>query len=252
MTGVFWAALAGVGFGVFQAFNRMARKGFSVYWATFILLVISVLIMATASIIMEDLSLLQSAHWSSFFYLGMAGFIHFFLGWTLINISQNKVGAARTGALVGATPLFATVVAILVFDEYLSLPVLAGVVTVVAGVYFVSVSGKNKTTLVSTSWRDSLYGLGVALCFSISAIFIRAGQENLPSPLLAVTVGMSVSAIAYGVLLLFRRDKLNLASVPNPLLLYQVAAGVMVGVSTWMRWIALDLAPVGVVLALVA
>jgi len=29
-----------------------------------------------------------------------------------------------------------------------------------------------------------------------------------------------------------------------------VIAGIFVGLSTWMRWIALDLAPVGVVLAL--
>jgi drug/metabolite transporter (DMT)-like permease len=250
MTGALWAALAGIGFGFFQAFNRKARLGFSVYWATFILLVVSALIMAAASIVMEDLSLLQEAHWSSYLYLGLAGFIHFFLGWTLLTISQNKVGASRTGALVGATPLFATIVAILAFDEYLSLPVLAGVIIVVAGVYFVSVAGKSENKSVPKSWLDSLYGLGVALCFAISPIFIRAGQEELPSPLLAVTVGMSVSALAYGILLLFRRDNLNLTSIPNSLLMYQLAAGVMVGVSTWMRWIALDMAPVAVVLAL--
>jgi len=250
MTGAIWAMLSGVGFGFFQAFNRKARQGFSVYWATFILLVVSVLIMGTASVMMEDLTLLRLAPPSAFINLGLAGFIHFFLGWTLLTISQNRVGAARTGALVGVTPLFATVIAIIAFDEFLTLPVLAGVVIVVGGVYFVSVSGANSGSPSRFNWRDSIYGLSVALCFSISPIFIRAGQEELPSPLLAVTVGMGVSAIAYGVLLLFRRERLNLESVPNGLLLYQLMAGVMVGISTWMRWIALDLAPVAVVLAL--
>ena len=31
---------------------------------------------------------------------------------------------------------------------------------------------------------------------------------------------------------------------------YKLIAGVLVGLSTWMRWVALDLAPVAVVLAL--
>ena len=31
---------------------------------------------------------------------------------------------------------------------------------------------------------------------------------------------------------------------------FKVAAGILVGLSTWMRWVALDLAPVAIVLAL--
>lgn len=250
LAGALYAALAGLGFGVFQVFNRKARAGFNVYRATFTLLFVSAILLAIGSILTEDLSLLLQAPVSAYVNFGLAGLIHFFLGWTLITVSQNRVGAARTGALVGATPLFATLVAALVFDEFLSPPVLVGVVTVVAGVYFVSVSGKNEANPVRFSWRDSIYGLGVALCFSISPIFIRGGLDELGSPLLGVTIGMAVSAIAYGIILLLRRERLNLNQVPRDSLYYQVAAGLFVGASTWIRWLALTMAPVAVVLAL--
>jgi drug/metabolite transporter (DMT)-like permease len=250
LAGALYAALAGVGFGVFQAFNRKARTGFSIYSATFILLFVSAVLLAIGSILTEDLNLLAQAPASVYINFGLAGLIHFFLGWTLLNISQNRVGAARTGALVGATPLFATIVAALAFDEFLSLPVLAGIVIVVVGVYFVSVSGKNEANPVRFSWRDSIFGLGVAVCFSISPIFIRGGLDEMNSPLLGVTIGMALSAIAYAIILLLRRERLNLSQVPRESLFYQLAAGLFVGSSTWLRWLALSMAPVAVVLTL--
>jgi drug/metabolite transporter (DMT)-like permease len=250
LTGALYATLAGVGFGFFQAFNRKARDGLSTYWATFILLFVSVVLLAIGSILTEDLNLLLRAPAGAYINFGLAGLIHFFLGWTLLTISQNRVGAARTGALVGATPLFATIVAFLAFEEILSLPLLVGVVTVVAGVYLVSVSGKNEANPVKLQWRDSIFGLGVALCFAISPIFIRGGLDEMDSPLLGVTIGMGMSAISYGIILLLRRERPNLNEVPRKSLFYQIGAGIFVGSSTWIRWIALSLAPVAVVLAL--
>lgn len=251
MTGVLWAMVAGIGFGFFQSFNRRAGRSFDAYIATFLLLLISAVILAIASVATEDLTLLQTAPLVALVNFGLAGFIHFFIGWTFLTISQNRIGAARTGALVGATPLFATIVAVLAFGEFLRLPVLLGVATVVIGVYLVSNSGKKESKAVSTTWRDSMYGLGTAVCFAISPIFIRGGLEDLPSPLLGVTVGMGVSLIAYGiVLLLFQRGRVRQGPVSRDAMFFQIMAGIFVGVSTWVRWIALDTAPVAVVLAL--
>lgn len=250
MTGVLWAMVAGIGFGFFQSFNRRAGRSFDAYIATFLLLLISAVILAIASVATEDLTLLQTTPLVALVNFGLAGFIHFFIGWTFLTISQNRIGAARTGALVGATPLFATIVAVLAFGEFLRLPVLLGVATVVIGVYLVSNSGKKESKAVDTTWRDSMYGLGTAVCFAISPIFIRGGLEDLPSPLLGVTVGMGVSSIAYGIVLLFQRGRVRQGPVSRDAMFFQIMAGIFVGVSTWVRWIALDTAPVAVVLAL--
>jgi drug/metabolite transporter (DMT)-like permease len=108
------------------------------YRATFILISVSALLLTAASLATEDLSLLRAAPPSGLLYFALAGFIHFFVGWTLVSVSQKRVGAARTGALLGSTPLFATVLAALILGEFLRPPALMGVVLVVAGVYLVS------------------------------------------------------------------------------------------------------------------
>ena len=111
--------------------------------------------------------------------------------------------------------------------------------------------GKNPLAGASgKQWLDSLYGLSVAVCFSISPIFIRGGLKYLDSPLLGVTIGMSFSALAYGITLLFRRKQFLQGPLTNDAITFQLAASVFVGFSTWVRWIALDKAAVGVVLAL--
>ncbi|MFQ5859569.1 MAG: EamA family transporter [Anaerolineae bacterium] len=115
---------------------------------------------------------------------------------------------------------------------------------------------------IATGWRASLFGLGAALCWAISPIFIRRGLKDLPSPLLGVTVGMIACVVAYGLVLLLRRGQfLRRGSgqgsgqargtpIPHDALFSQLMAGVLVGLATWARYIALDLAPVAVVVAL--
>ncbi len=99
-------------------------------------------------------------------------------------------------------------------------------------------------------WRGVSFGLGTALCWATSPILIRLGLEGLASPLLGVTLGMIATTLVYGILLLMRGSPLAGFSLPTKLLWLQLVAGVIVGLATWARWVALDLAPVGVVVAL--
>jgi drug/metabolite transporter (DMT)-like permease len=130
--------VAGAGFGVFQSFNRRAGRSIDSYVSTFLLLVVSSIILVVISLLTEDLSLLGEAPLMAFVSFALAGLVHFFLGWTFLNLSQKLVGAARTSALVGTTPLFAFVVGLVFFGEVLSLPVIVGIILLVAGVYLVS------------------------------------------------------------------------------------------------------------------
>ena len=130
--------VAGAGFGVFQSFNRRAGRSIDSYVSTFLLLVVSSIILVVISLLTEDLSLLRQAPLMAFVNFGLAGFVHFFLGWTFLNLSQKLVGAARTSALIGTTPLFAFVVGLVFYGEVLSLPVIIGIVLLIAGVYLVS------------------------------------------------------------------------------------------------------------------
>lgn len=136
--GIFWAIVAGVGFGLFQVLNRKAGGRIDAFLGTFSLLAISSIVLVAASFATEDLAVLRSVPLIAFVNFALAGLIHFLGGWTLLTFSQHRIGAARTGALIGAAPLFATFIAALTLNEFLNFPTLVGIFLVVAGVYLVS------------------------------------------------------------------------------------------------------------------
>ncbi len=261
MSGELWAIVAGAGFGIFQSVNRRAVSGMDVYLATFLQLLISALMLTAICVLTVDLSLLRHAPFSTLISFGLAGFIHFFVGWTFLNVSQKQIGAARTSPLIGTTPLFAAVIAALTLHEFPDALAWAGIALIVVGVYVVSnrsgsvenpsEGSQPSEGFVAALWRGSLVGLAAALCWAISPVFTREGLKDLPSPLLGVTIGMVASAAAYGLPLLVRRQRQGGGmAASGEALFFKIVAGILVGLSTWARWVALDLAAVATVLAL--
>jgi uncharacterized membrane protein len=256
MSGALWALAAGVGFGLFQSLNRQAVRGMNVYVATFVQLAVSAVILAIISVLTEDLDLLLKAPLGVYLYFVAAGFFHFLIGWTFLNASQKKIGASRTSPLIGTNPLFAAVIAALALKEFPTWLELTGIGIIVVGAYLVSSedldsnsqNSKPRTwaVILETSWL----GLSAAFFWALSPIFIRLGLKDLPSPLLGVTIGVTASALAYSIILLLQRKQWMNESITSEAWVYKLIAGVLVGLSTWMRWVALDLAPVAVVLAL--
>lgn len=256
MNGAMWALAAGAGFGLFQAINREAVRGMDVYIATFVQLVVSAIVLIAISVFTEDIGLLFRAPVFATLNFAIAGFLHFLIGWTFLNASQKRIGAARTSPLIGTTPLFAVIVAAITFREFPSWLELIGIAIIVFGVYLVSAPGEDSTRGdnsrqgFSVSLRAAWLALTAAFCWSLSPIFIRYGLEGLDSPLLGVTVGVTASALGYAFILLWQRERWLGKAIGHEAWTYKLIAGVLVGLSTWMRWVALDLAPIAVVLAL--
>ena len=100
----------------------------------------------------------------------------------------------------------------------------------------------------------SFAGLGTALCFSSSSIFIRYGLETVPSPLFGVSVGMIFCTATYGFILLtcLKRRFDSQASFSYGLegSILLAIAGILLGFGTFSRWIAIDLAPIALVVSL--
>jgi drug/metabolite transporter (DMT)-like permease len=248
MTGVLWAAVAGVGFGLFQSVNRASIDDLDVYRSTFIQLVVSAVILSVATLLSGDLSRLRNIPAVALMNFAVAGMVHFFVGWTLLNASQKRLGAARTSPLIATTPLFGAVVAAVTLGEIPSAVSVFGIATIVAGVYVVALGRRG---LRGVRWRDSVYGLGTATCWAISPIFIRRGLELFDRPLAGVTISMLAAVAAYGVAMLARgRHTTPPANTSRTAMTWKLGAGVLVGFSTWTRWYAFSLAPVAVVLGL--
>ena len=118
MTGPALAAAAGLGFGVFQTLNRRAVGGMNdAYLATFLQLLVALGVLLAASAATEDFGLLGEATTASVVWFSAAGLVHFFVGWTLLNMSQMRIGAARTSPLLSTNPVFGAAIAAVWLSE---------------------------------------------------------------------------------------------------------------------------------------
>ena len=253
MEGVAWAAIGGVAFGLFQATNRRGNRDVDPYLATFTVILVSLIALAVMATLFEEPSRLFAADLTVVATFAVAGLLHFFVGWTLLALAQQRVGAARTGVLTGAAPVFGTAIAFLFIGESVRPIALAGVLLVVAGVGLLAGS-RGRTAAgateqsVSTGWVFA--GL-TSVAWGTSPVLIRHALSQVPTPLSGVTVGMSAAAAAYGVALLVRRARQGSApGLPRRNVGTLAIAGLLVATGIGTQWLALDVAPVAIVLAL--
>ena len=248
MTGVLWAAVSGIGFGLFQSVNvRAVRRLDDVYVSTFLQLLIAAALLLAACIAVGDLPLLADASAWALISFGVAGLVHFFLGWTLLNVSQDRIGAARTSPLLTTVPLFGLAIAAVTLGQMPGTAALAGIAVVVAGALVIT----DPRAEAGLRWQDSLPGVATAFLWALSPVFTVEGLEELDSPLLGVTIGLVFSAVAYALVLAATPgERRSARDLPREGVALKLVSGVLVALAIWGRWEALDLADVGVVLAL--
>ncbi len=250
MTGPALAAAAGLGFGVFQTLNRRAVGGLSdAYLSTFVQLLVALAVLVVASVATEDAGLLGEATAVSLVWFSLAGLVHFSLGWTFLNVSQMRIGAARTSPLLATVPVFGAAIGLLVLQELPGALAWLGIALIVAGAFVVSLERVAETGW-GIPWRETVPGLATALSWAISPLMIKEGLEGLDSPLLGLTLGMLVAVLAYGAALPLRPRAAGPAFGSWTALSFKLSAGLMVGLSVWARWAALDYTEIAVVLAL--
>ncbi|MDO8212490.1 EamA family transporter [Conexibacter sp. CPCC 206217] len=248
MSGAVLAAASGVGFGVFQSINvRALREGEDPYASTFVQVVVAALLLAVIALATGDVAGVFDAPLWALGYFTLSGILHFLAGWSLLNLSQQRIGAARTSPLLTTAPVFGAFVAFVTIGQLPSGIALVAMGLMCAGAYVVASRGG----IATVAPADAVAGLGCALMWSISPIFIARGLEGYDSPLAGLVVGLAITVLAYAALYAIWRGRSQarrtiVSSITNLKLL----AGALVGLSTWWRWAALDDATVGAVLAL--
>lgn len=250
VAGVVPALLAAVAFAVYQLVNRRALQGVDVYRGTSTVMGVGAVLLLLVAGLTGGLAVVPSAPVSSLLLCAGAGFVHFFCGWTFLGWSQVRLGAARTGILVGTVPLFGALIAAVALAEPLSPLDALGLVVVVAGVAVVSARRGGGDAPGSQVRLGVLAGLGCALCWSSSPVLIRRGLEGLPSPLAGAAIGMLASALVYGAAVLLTRRRANRTPIEPGTTRLLLVVGLAASFAIWMQWTAFDVAPVATVLAL--
>ena len=242
------AAASGVGFGVFQAVNaRAMRGGGDPFGSMFVQVTIAALILTAVTLGSGELGEAFDAPAWALADFAVAGLVHFLGGWSLLNLSQQRIGAARTSPLLTTAPVFGVVLAIVTVGQLPSGLALAAIGLMCGGAYVVAARGG----LESPRIADALPGLGCAFMWALSPIFIVHGLDGFDSALAGLTVGLLVCVVAcLAVYAVGRGRELSWSSVAGAGAFFKLLAGVLVALATWWRWAALEDVTVGAVLAL--
>ncbi len=98
MSGTLWAAASGIGFGAFQTVNRRAIARMDVYVATLLQLAVALAVLVALVVAGVDRDRVADMPLASAGWFVLGGGTHFFVGWTLLNMSHSvsvRRGRAR-------------------------------------------------------------------------------------------------------------------------------------------------------------
>jgi DME family drug/metabolite transporter len=135
---------------------------------------------------------LEGALGHALWYFAIAGIFAPGLGRTLAYVGIERIGVARSVPIVNASPMFASILAVLLLGEDWALQNALGTCLVVLGVVQLSRSHAEEK-----SWRagDLFLPILGALAFAVSANLRKAGLEVINLPLLAAAVTSTVALL---------------------------------------------------------
>lgn len=245
MTGPLWALVAAIGFGFLQVSNRKANQLVDAYRTAFGLLVAVEIVLLLRAALLGDFGLLFTAPLSAVLIFGVTTLFHFVGGWTLLALSQQTIGVARTGALVSAAPIIGTLVAAIALDEPLTPAIAGGVVLAVIGVALISLSGRVSG---SVEWRRPWFALGVALIWGSTPILIRFGLERFDHPVEGLTIGLASSVVVYALLLTVT----GRWGMPMPIsaVRWIAFAGLCGAIAVSSQWLSFDLTTIAIAITI--
>ena len=249
MSGAVVAAASGIGFGLFQTLNIRAVRGMDPFASTLVQIAIAGGALLVASLATGGLGELARAPGDALAWFAAAGLLHFVAGWTLLNVSQRRIGAARTSPLLTTVPLFGIAFAALTVGQLPAAVELPAIALMVLGASVVVSRGRASGGL-HVRPADAAPALACAMCWALSPALTVRGLRGLDDPLLGLTLGLAVSTAAYALAFAVFRRNLGLRTAGRGALAVKLVAGVLVGLSTWGRWAALDRTTVAAVLAL--
>ena len=159
----------------------------------------------------------------------------------------RTMGSSITSTIVNTTPMFSTVLAILILGERPSALVLAGVLLTVGGLITVSWGGEK----ASYAKVELVFPFLCALLFSMKDISVRWGLGGgAGQPILAAAIAALTSTIEIFLITRFVQGE-KFALPPPPVLRWFVWSGIFTGGSFLFMYVAFSMERVSVVAPLV-
>jgi drug/metabolite transporter (DMT)-like permease len=184
--------------------------------------------------------------WAAIAFFAASGILSSTLGRITNYLSIQRLGVAVSASIIGSSPLFTALFAILFLGDDVSLPVMLGAILIVGGVVITSFTGGGGRL----GGMALLIPVVSAVFYGASSPTLKAGLRVLPEPILGAVVGSAASFLSYLLYLTASRE-LGQVKITRGCLPYFVGSGVVVSAAWVAMYTAMDLGSVSVVSVIV-
>ena len=244
-TGLLYALLAGIFWGISPLFLKKGMIRSNVSAATVIQQGVIVAILAAIAGARHELfrtELPARALWS---FIG-AGVVGASLGKIFYNRSIDNVGASRATSIKNSDPIITAVLAVAMLGERLTIQIAAGVLLIVAGILLLT-----RVTAKTEGRRDRLlhflYPLLAVFCYGITPVFKKMGIAAASLPALGALVMQMTGFIVIVTAGRLLKIKPKWERIPAQPLIFFALSGVAEALGSLCTFYALIYAPAVVV-----
>ncbi len=255
MLGAFLALCSAATFALNNAFARRGVLTGSVFQALSISVPIGVPMFLLGAIITGSLGFFLEFSAKAYFFFALAGILHFAWGRYCNYRAVKAIGSNLAGPLQESSVLIALFLAVVILGESLDGLKIFGIMLVLCGPLFVVEVGKKKKEPAKKLAFTPLYAEGYlfaglsALGYGCSPILIRSAVENSgPGASLAGgTISYLAASVVVFAVIIATGNLQGVRNVEKQNAKWFMLAGLLVGVSQMLRYLALAVAPVTVV-----
>ena len=246
--GMILALFSGLGFGLGTIMVRASSSRLSPLLNMYVSLLVGTPLLLAAVIIKGGLRSLECYGWLLY---SLTGVLHYLIGRLLLFYSVEKIGAASASISASPSIVLASLLAWLLLDEPIGPRMAASVVLISLAVYLAG----TRPSGLGYDHREKILGvtagLGASIVFAATTLIIRYTGQGYGSE----TAGAFASYLAALLMaspFMARRRMLGELRKIDKYLGFAVAAGLMVSLAQLLRYNALGMAPVALVVVFIS
>lgn len=257
MTGPIFAVLTSICFGLNSVFIRRAvLRVPDASIGTLISVPMGIPFFLLILSITHNLRSILGFSWHGYFWLSLAGVLHFVVGRSLSYKCIKLVGANIASIFRRVNIIVAVVIGVSLLNEPLSWDLAVGVFLIITGI---TIPGFNYGTLDSSYGGFSkipkmawITGFGCGVAWGLSPIFIRVGLSAGGSPIAGALISFSAGSAILSMSLLNMKRRSSFSTMSGRAVLLFFLGGVFSLTAHLFRYTALGLASVSVVAPIVS
>lgn len=147
MSGIIISLIASIGFGSSSVFAKISMLKMKSGTTTLISLITSTIATLIVSMIFTQQNEYKKINIEIWILLFWIAILTYFFGRLLNYTSVQHIGVEKATPLIGTTPLFASITAILFMDEKITMPLMVGTILIIIGIILIT---RKKTNAINS------------------------------------------------------------------------------------------------------